>query len=130
MVEGCCLKPIIEYEDIRHVNPLLQKYVDRYPEFDKSDIIDDLVTGATLGFYGDKFLVIVRVNDYGNKQRLLVEHLVGSDHQEWLHEVEDIEAIAKQMGLDEVEFYGRLGWKNIMSEYGYKVEQVVMRKQI
>ena len=105
-------------------------YVEKYPEFDKYQIIEDLVRGHAVMWRGPKCFVIGRGNHYHNAEMFLIEHAGGEDHEEWVEGIKDIEEEVKIWGFDAIEFHGRLGWKKSMAGLGYRPAKLVMRKSI
>mgnify|MGYP001116258882 CR=1 FL=1 len=116
-----------EFSDIE---PYVDKFTEKYPEFDKYAMIADLINGNSVMWKGDKFFVIGRPNRYHNKEVFLIEALGGEGPEEWLDLLPQIEEEVRVWGFPEIEFYGRLGWQKLFKGRGYSPEKIVMRKQL
>jgi len=114
----------------REWEPHLDRFLEKYPEFDKYEMLADLIRGEAVVWTNDVAFIIGRPNRYHTKEIFLLEALGGSDWQDWQDELDDIEQEVKAWGFDEIEVYGRLGWKKIMQGRGYSPHTIVMRKGI
>lgn len=124
---------LLEVHDLRSefsdIEPYFDKFTAKYPEFDKLEMIRELLRGESVIWKGDSFFMIGRPTKYHNKTIFLIQAAAGEGF-EWMEYLPEIEAEIKSWGYDEIEFYGRLGWQNIMKERGYTPIKTVMRKEL
>ena len=108
----------------------LDKFLEKYPEFDRFTMLAELLDGDCVLWTTEKGFVIGRPNNYHNKTVFLIEAAGGEDHLEWFDEIQDIEEEVRAWGFEEIEAYGRLGWKKLMQGRGYSPKTIVMRKTL
>jgi len=106
------------------------KFIEKYPEFDKYRMLEDLLTGESVLWLDKKGFVIGRPNYYHNATMFLIEAAGGEDCEEWVDGLDTIEEEVRAWGFTTVEFYGRLGWRKRIHNKGYTPAKIVMRKEI
>lgn len=123
----------LSVQDLRSEFPDLEVYFDKfcekYPEFDKMEMVKDLIRQDSVIWKDENFFAIGRPNAYHTKTTFLIEAAAGEGF-DWLDNISVIEDDVKAWGFDEVEFYGRLGWGPMMKDEGYKPVKTVMRKTL
>ena len=116
--------------EFSYLGKYFDTFVEKYPEWDKWKMIEDLVEGNSVMWASPKCFVIGRPNYHHNTTMFLIEAAGGESHEDWVDDIKVIEDEVKAWGFDQIEFHGRLGWKKVMSQYGYRPAKLVMRKKI
>ena len=115
-----------EFSDIED---LFDKFTKKYPEFDKLEMVREILRGESVLWVDDRFFAIGRPNVYHTKTVFLIEAAAG-EGLDWLPNMAQIERDIKGWGYEELEFYGRLGWRSAAKEQGYTPVKMVMRKSL
>ena len=118
---------ISEFSDIE---PYVDKFCTKYPEFNKYHMIEDLVRGESVLWKNKDAFIIGRPNIYHNKTMFLIEAAGGQSPEKWIDDTSVIEEEVKAWGFTEIEFFGRLGWRKYVESKGYCPTKIVMRKSL
>ena len=103
------------------------------------DVISDLQTGhKQLWICVDKehplgdlaAVVVTQATDHPKARYLSVLYLAGKNMPEWIGLVESIERYAKELGCDFMLASGRMGWKPVLEEFGWRRTAAVYEKEI
>lgn len=136
-MEKFAMRPIFACEigmvwDI--VGPLLEKSIDysdkRYTVDDiKRDIKSkDMQLWVVVDSAGNIHSTIVtRVVIYPQRKVLFLEHIAGSDFDEWKHLLHVFVAFAQRKGCSSIDAFGRPGWEKKIAPLGFKKRQVIYR---
>ena len=111
------------------VHPMLKKATDiTNGRADVWEIFDALISGeAQLWIvFDDKTpiaAITTKVKQYNGFKALFIDFVGGSKMNEWLKDVLVIlKRFAKDNECDQLEGYGRIGWKKVLSKFGWKPE--------
>jgi len=75
--------------------------------------------------------VITEVIEIGPKMCLNIRHLAGKDRRNWLHHLPMMEAWAKDQDIDSILISrGREGWREILKPHGYKLQAIILEKDL
>jgi hypothetical protein len=101
----------------------------------KGQIFDKCTSGEWLMFamYQDGEPVVVLVADIRHGDELIfnVGYCWGSRLDHWIDEVyNSFETIARQAGCKTIAFNGRMGWRKLARQYGFRVNTMIFVKEL
>lgn len=135
---------LVEQKDISRpllweLKPLLQKAIDHnYGEMSADDFIESILAGA-MQLWVDKHILsgiprgigVTRLEEKSDGGKLVRVILYTNESTaSYLEQAESFENWCLLFGADEIEFWGREGWKRALKPLGYELKYVVMRKTL
>lgn len=126
-------------ETLDQVEPYIDKTIEyinkaltQAPEVTFKWVNDNIMKGNSqlwLATHDKELVGIVVTNGvfYPTTSRLLIHLLGGVDIHNWVGTISEIEAWAKQQGLDGIEIQGRRGWLKLLPDY--KCNRVLLTKE-
>jgi hypothetical protein len=101
----------------------------------REQIYDKCIAGDWLMFamyeQGEPVVVLVAHVQQGDELIFNVGYCWGSQVDHWIDEVyNSFETIAKQAGCKTISFNGRLGWRKLARQYGFKVNTMIYVKEL
>ena len=115
--------------EFQTLEPVLQKYLDEFPEYDMHEMLRDILMGKSILWLGENSFAMGGPLEYHNARTFLMECTAG-DVEEIMEAMPIIEADIKAWGFNEIEVCGRYGWKKKMQPYGFELDRVILKKTI
>jgi hypothetical protein len=75
--------------------------------------------------------IITELLQIGPKMCLNIRHLAGKDRRNWMQYLPMMEAWAKDQNIDSILISrGREGWREVLKPHGYKVQAIILEKEL
>lgn len=125
--------------DWPNVMRAIKTYTDRFPnDATPETVLREVARGAmTLWVVCDEagetvgaVLVTIEVVQATGWKRASVHGYGGERGIEALPLLDHIEAWARKYGCDEIEAVGRIGWRKLLGDMGYREDAVILRKRL
>lgn len=115
------------------LKPFFELALTKAPEYSLADVVRDVLSGASclwVAESGGEFVGVVttRINNYPQRKTMLIHLLGGKDIDRWVGTIGNIEAVASEMGCDDVAIHGRPAWKKLLPEYN--TERIILTKDL
>lgn len=107
--------------------PLIQRALDRGSEYSIDEIYSGLLKEEMqLWTWGTDAALVTTIQNKGDKRWCLLLAMGGSKMDEWKPYLQVVEDWAFANGCQELQIYGRLGWKRL----GFKLEYAKLVREI
>lgn len=92
-------------------------------------VLEEVTSHRAQFWPGQRSCAVTQVHEYGDRSALRI-WLAAGDMDELLVMLESAEAWALNQGWDEIEVEGRKGWKRVLTPFGFREIDGVLRKEL
>jgi hypothetical protein len=129
----CCALDMKFWPDVQEA--IAEAFHGNFDKLSMQDV-EDAIEAQKMQLWGihDGILRAVMVTemvDYPQSRAVRVLTLTGKECEQWLDVlIKTLEEWGGENGAHQIEFTGRMGWKKVLSDYGFANPQITMSKTI
>jgi hypothetical protein len=129
-VDLLCVNPADVAKTWPIARDLIRSAIERTELSDFADIEKDVLSGDQLLWLAISDRVEAAATTHLSRNVCTVTAVGGYQRERWLSLRSEIEKYAKNEGCHTIRAYGRKGWERVLANDGYRVEHVILEKQI
>ena len=93
------------------------------------DIEEKLRQGTARLLLTENSAAVIWVDHYPQRKALTVA-FAGGNLDDILAHIPGVEAYAKQLGVDQIDIYGRKGWERVLNRHGFRQTSTIMSRSV